>query len=366
MTLSNRPLVVLGIESSCDETAAAVVRLAPDGRAAVLSDLVWGQAEAHAPYRGVVPEIAARAHAEKVDAVIAAAMAEAGLGFADLDGVAATAGPGLIGGVMVGLTAGKAVALAQGLALIAVNHLEGHAISPRLEQLVPFPYLLLLASGGHCQFIAVHNHGAYERLGSTIDDAAGEAFDKTAKLLGLGFPGGPAVEQRAKRGRADRFDLPRPLKGRAGCDLSFAGLKTAVARHAEALAPLTEADKDDLSASFQAAVVEVLEDRAGRAMVAFGQRMPAAHFVLAGGVAANQAIRVSMEKLSQNNGFVFAAPSLRYCTDNAAMIALAGAERLARGQSDGLETPARARWPLDADAARTRPTHLPGRKGAKA
>ncbi|MFZ4069729.1 MAG: tRNA (adenosine(37)-N6)-threonylcarbamoyltransferase complex transferase subunit TsaD [Caulobacterales bacterium] len=366
MRLSNRPLVVLGIESSCDETAAAVVRLAPDGRAEVLADLVWGQAEAHAPYRGVVPEIAARAHAEKVDAVIAAALAQAGLPFAALDGVAATAGPGLIGGVMVGLTAGKAVALAHGLPLIAVNHLEGHAISPRLEQPVPFPYLLLLASGGHCQFIAVHNYGAYERLGSTIDDAAGEAFDKTAKLLGLGFPGGPAVEQRAKRGRADRFDLPRPLKGRPGCDLSFAGLKTAVARYAEAIAPLTEADKDDLSASFQAAVVEVLEDRAGRAMAAFGPRAPKAHFVLAGGVAANQAIRAAMEKLSQNKSFAFAAPSLRYCTDNAAMIALAGAERLARGQSDGLETPARARWPLDAEAALTRPTHLPGRKGAKA
>ena len=356
-------LVVLGIETSCDETAASVVRLGADGAVEVLSDVVWSQIEAHAPYLGVVPEIAARAHVEKVDHAIAAAMGEAGLEFAALDGVAATAGPGLIGGVMVGLLAGKAVALAHDKPLIAVNHLEGHALSPRLAGPTPFPYLLLLASGGHCQFLAVEDVGRYRRLGSTIDDAAGEAFDKTAKVLGLGFPGGPHVEAAARRGNGARFALPRPLVGRAGCDLSFAGLKTATAREAAALAPLGAADVDDLAASFQAAVVDILVDRT-RAAIAMADAP--ARLVVAGGVAANQAIRGALAALAESHGLSFSAPPLRYCTDNAAMIALAGAERLRRGLVDPMDAPARARWPLDQAAADAQPMHKPGRKGAKA
>jgi N6-L-threonylcarbamoyladenine synthase len=356
-------LVVLGIETSCDETAASVVRLGPDGRAEVLSDVVWSQIDAHAPYLGVVPEIAARAHVEKVDHAIAAAMSEAGLGFVDLDGVAATAGPGLIGGVMVGLLAGKAVALAHRKPLIAVNHLEGHALSPRLAGEVPFPYLLLLTSGGHCQFLAVEDVGSCRRLGATIDDAAGEAFDKTAKLLGLGFPGGPRVEIAARRGDSRRFPFPRPLVGRPGCDMSFAGLKTAVAREAAARAPLARGDVDDLCASFQQAVVDVLTDRA-HAAIALAPHCR--RLVIAGGVAANQAIRAALGAVAESHGLGFSVPPLRFCTDNAAMIALAGAERLRRGWTDDFDAPARARWPLDAEAAQAAPTHRPGRKGAKA
>lgn len=352
---------VLGIESSCDETAAAVVRLTPAGPE-ILSDIILSQVDLHAPYRGVVPEIAARAHVEGLDGVVAAAMAEAGVKFKNLGGVAATAGPGLIGGVMVGLLTGKAIALAHGLPLAAVNHLEGHALSPRLAGPAPFPYLLLLASGGHCQFLWVRGLGDYQRLGTTIDDAAGEAFDKTAKVLGLGFPGGPEVEQRALLGRADRFDLPRPLLGRPGCDLSFAGLKTAVARLAGA--DLSEADCNDLCAGFQAAVLDVLADRTQRALSLAGPDCRL--LVVAGGVAANRALRTRLEQVASAAGVGFAAPPLRYCTDNAAMIAYAGAERLAAGLNDALDAPARPRWPLDAGAAQDRPSHIPGRKGAKA
>lgn len=362
MSEENLGLTVLGIETSCDETAAAVVRLEQAGPR-ILADIVWGQAEAHAPYRGVVPEIAARAHVEKVDHAILAAMRGAGLGFAQLDAVAATAGPGLIGGVMVGLMAGKAIALAHGLPLLAVNHLEGHALSPRLSAPTPFPYLLLLASGGHCQFLLVEGLGAYRRLGATIDDAAGEAFDKTAKLLGLGFPGGPEVEAAAARGDPRRFAFPRPLIDRPGCDLSFAGLKTAVARQAEALRPLSPQDRCDLAASFQAAAIDVL---AARARAAIGMAPGVGLLVAAGGVAANAALRARLTAEAAAAGLDFAAPPLRHCTDNAAMIALAGAERLKAGFSDPLDTPARPRWPLDAAAALARPTHKPGRKGAKA
>ncbi|HWA00050.1 MAG TPA: tRNA (adenosine(37)-N6)-threonylcarbamoyltransferase complex transferase subunit TsaD [Caulobacterales bacterium] len=359
-------LTVLGIESSCDETAAAVLRW-EDGRPEVLSDVVLGQFAAHAPFRGVVPEIAARAHVEGLDGVIDAAMREAGVAFADLDGVAATAGPGLIGGVMVGLVAGKAIALAHGKPLVAVNHLEGHALSPRLAAPVAFPYLLLLVSGGHCQFIAVLGLGQYRRLGSTIDDALGEAFDKTAKLLGLGYPGGPAVEALAVQGQATRFDLPRPLLGREGCDFSFAGLKTAVAREAERLGVLSEQDRADLCAAFQAAVLDVVADRTRHAMAAFDAFWGAeGRLVVAGGVAANQALRGKLEELADERRYKFFAPPLKWCTDNAAMIALAGAERLAAGFSDDLGAPARPRWPLDEIAALTRPSHKPGRKGAKA
>ena len=315
-----------------------------------------------------MPEIAARAHVEGLDGVIAAAMAAAGLGFIDLDGVAATAGPGLIGGVMVGLMAGKAIALAHDKPLIAVNHLEGHALSPRLAPGgATFPYLLLLVSGGHCQFIAVMDVGVYRRLGSTIDDALGEAFDKLAKLLDLGFPGGPLVEKAARTGDPTRFALPRPLFGREGCDFSFAGLKTACAREAERLGVLTAQDKADLCASFQAAVLDILADRTRNAMRAFDPVWGAkGRLVAAGGVAANQAIRARLEALAGERGYDFIAPPLRWCTDNAAMIALAGAERMRLGFSDDLSFPARPRWPLDEDAARLRPSHKPGRKGAKA
>jgi N6-L-threonylcarbamoyladenine synthase len=362
-----KPLTVLGIETSCDETAAAVVRL-EDGRPRVLSDVVLGQVAQHAPYKGVVPEIAARAHVEGLDGTIGAAMRDAGLAFSDLDGVAATAGPGLIGGVMVGLLAGKAIALAHDKPLIAVNHLEGHALSPRLAQSgATFPYLLLLVSGGHCQFIAVLDIGVYRRFGSTIDDALGEAFDKLAKLLDLGFPGGPLVERMAKRGDSKRFSLPRPMLGREGCDFSFAGLKTACVREVERLGSLGEQDKADLCASFQAAVLDIVEDRTRNAMRAFDPIWGAkGRLVAAGGVAANQAIRGRLEVLAGEQGYDFIAPPLKWCTDNAAMIALAGAERLRLGFSDDLSFPARPRWPLDEEAARLRPSHQPGRKGAKA
>lgn len=362
-----KPLTILGIETSCDETAAAVLRLDENGPH-VLSDVVLGQAVHHAPYKGVVPEIAARAHVEGLDGVLAAAMRDAGLGYGDLDGVAATAGPGLIGGVMVGLLAGKAIALAHDKPLVAVNHLEGHALSPRLAPGgATFPYLLLLVSGGHCQFISVLDVGVYKRLGSTIDDALGEAFDKLAKLLDLGFPGGPFVEKAARNGDSKRFALPRPLLHRDGCDFSFAGLKTACAREAERLGAMTDQDKADLCASFEAAVLDIIEDRTRNAMRLFDPVYGAkGRLVAAGGVAANAAIRGLLEALAAERRYDFIAPPLRWCTDNAAMIALAGAERLRLGFSDDLSFPARPRWPLDDEAARLRPSHKPGRKGAKA
>jgi N6-L-threonylcarbamoyladenine synthase len=362
-----KPLTVLGIETSCDETAAAVLRLDDDGPH-VLSDVVLGQAAQHTPYKGVVPEIAARAHVEGLDGVIAATMCDANMTFAELDGIAATAGPGLIGGVMVGLLAGKAIALAHGKPLIGVNHLEGHALSPRLSDGgATFPYLLLLVSGGHCQFIAVMGVGVYRRLGSTVDDALGEAFDKLAKLLDLGFPGGPVVEKAADNGDSKRFSLPRPMLGRDNCDFSFAGLKTACAREVERLGALTNQDKADLCASFQAAVVDILADRTRNAMRVFDPVYGAkGRLVAAGGVAANQAIRDSLKSLATERDYDFIAPPLKWCTDNAVMIALAGAERLRLGFSDDLSFPARPRWPLDEEAARLRPSHQPGRKGAKA
>jgi len=358
---------VLGIETSCDETAAAVVRLGgPDGPAEVLADVVWSQFEAHAPYGGVAPEVAARAHVEAADQVVAAAMRQAGLSFGQLAGVAATAGPGLIGGVMVGLVTGKAIALAHDLPLVAVNHLEAHALSPRLADCAPFPYLLLLASGGHCQFLAVEGVGAARRLGSTIDDAAGEAFDKAARVLGLGFPGGPALERAAAAGDPAAFALPRPLLGRPNCDFSFAGLKTAVAREAAA-APLTPQRTADLAASFQAAVLDIVRDRTSQAMALYEAQAPAARrLVAAGGVAANAALRGALERLAEERGYRFLVPPRRWCTDNAAMVALAGAERLRLGWQDGLDAAARPRWPLDAAAAQARPTHAAGRKGPKA
>ncbi|HEY2753475.1 tRNA (adenosine(37)-N6)-threonylcarbamoyltransferase complex transferase subunit TsaD [Phenylobacterium sp.] len=364
MTVST--YTVLGLETSCDETAAAVVRRGPDGGVDVLSSIVASQIAAHAPFGGVVPEIAARAHVENIDAIVARALADAGLGFGDLTGVAATAGPGLVGGVMVGLSFGKAVALARSLPLVAVNHLEGHAVSARLAADLDYPFLLLLVSGGHCQLLAVDGVGACRRLGSTIDDAAGEAFDKIAKTLGLPYPGGPALEALAEGGDAARFTLPRMLLGRKDCDFSFSGLKTAAARIAEGLT--THAERRDLAAAVQGAIANQLAERSDRAMIAYAlaHQGRSLRFVVAGGVAANRAVRTRLEATAQSRGFSFTAPPLAYCTDNAAMIALAGAERLALGISDPLDAPARPRWPLDAAAASSKPTHIPGRKGAKA
>ena len=359
-------LTLLGIETSCDETAASVVRRWPDGSCEVLSSVISSQVAAHAPYGGVVPEIAARAHVESIDAIIAEAMGEARLGFAALDGVAATAGPGLVGGVMVGLAAGKAIALALDKPLIAVNHLEGHAVSARLGARIDYPFLLLLVSGGHCQLLDVEGVGRCRRLGSTMDDAAGEAFDKIAKAMGLAYPGGPALERLAEGGDPSRFVLPRMLAGREGCDFSFSGLKTAAARMAEGVTdPI---DRRDLAAAVQAAIARQLAERSERAMAIYRLEHQGAErrFVVAGGVAANATVRTTLQAVALAQGFSFTAPPLIYCTDNAAMIALAGAERLAEGLTDGLDAPARPRWPLDEAAALARPTHIPGRKGAKA
>jgi N6-L-threonylcarbamoyladenine synthase len=360
------PLTVLGLETSCDETAAAVIRLAPDAPVQVLSSVVASQIADHAPYGGVVPEIAARAHVEIIDAIAQRALTQAGVGVADLDGIAATAGPGLVGGVMVGLAFAKAMALALGRPLIAVNHLEGHALSARLSAQVPYPFLLLLVSGGHCQLLEVAGVGACRRLGTTIDDAAGEAFDKIGGALGLAYPAGPALERLAEGGDAARFPLPRALIGRKGCDFSFSGLKTAAARLAATLT--APDDRRDLAAAAQAAIARQLVERTGRAMAVYADAHAeeALRFVVAGGVAANRAVRLALQDLAQSEGFSFDAPPLAYCTDNAAMIALAGAERLAVGLADDLDAVARPRWPLDEAAARERPTHLAGRKGAKA
>jgi N6-L-threonylcarbamoyladenine synthase len=344
------PRLVLGIETSCDETAAAVV----DEDRGIRSDLILSQVGLHRPYGGIVPEIAARAHLDHLDELIARALKEAGVGFGDLAGIAATGGPGLIGGVIVGVMTGKAIALARKLPFVAVNHLEGHALSARLSHGVAFPYLLLLVSGGHCQLLVVEGVGRYVRLGTTIDDAAGEAFDKSAKLLGLGYPGGPAIEHAAKGGDAARFALPRPLKGRPGCDFSFAGLKTAIRQLVEKWQGGTIAAPDvaDIAASFQAAVADVLADRTANAIRLFTDRYPAGRcLVVAGGVAANAALRQRLDGLARANGLTLVAPPLRLCTDNAAMIAWAGLERLLLGQTDALDFAPRPRWPLDPAAA---------------
>ena len=361
-----RPLIVLGLESSCDETAAAVVRLGDDGRAEVLSSVVASQVAAHAPYGGVVPEIAARAHVELIEPTARQALEGAGVGLDQLSGVAATAGPGLVGAVMVGLSFGKAIALARGIPLIAVNHLEGHAVSARLAADLPYPFLLLLVSGGHCQLLEVAGIGRCRRLGSTIDDAAGEAFDKIAKALGLAYPGGPALERLAEGGDPARFPLPRALIGRDGCDFSFSGLKTAAARIAETIT--AEADRADLAAAVQGAIARQLAERSERAMALYAAQhgVQQRRFVVAGGVAANRTVRARLESAAAAHGFTFTAPPLAYCTDNAAMIALAGAERLAAGLTSDLAAAARPRWPLDEAAALASPTHVPGRNGAKA
>ena len=345
-------MIVLGIETTCDETAAAVVERFEDGHGKILSNIVLSQVSEHAAFGGVVPEIAARAHVEALDMIIAKAMAEAKRGYDAIDGVAAAAGPGLIGGVIVGLTTAKAIALVKRKPLIAINHLEAHALTARLTDATPFPFCLFLASGGHTQIVAVRGVGDYVRLGTTVDDALGEAFDKTAKLLGLGYPGGPQVEKEAKRGDAARFVLPRPMHGRKDADFSLSGLKTALRLEAEKTAPLSEQDVADLCASFQQAVVDVVLDRLRAGLRLFRAKYGApTALVAAGGVAANQAIRKVLNRLAFEIGTVLVAPPLELCTDNGAMIAWAGCERLALGLTDTLDVAPRARWPLDEIAA---------------
>ncbi|MCF8473417.1 MAG: tRNA (adenosine(37)-N6)-threonylcarbamoyltransferase complex transferase subunit TsaD [Emcibacter sp.] len=341
---------VLGLESSCDETAAAVV--AGDGT--ILSNVILSQIEDHKPYGGVVPEIAARAHITHMDRLIREALYEAKCDFDDLSAVAATSGPGLIGGVMIGMMTGKAIAAAKNIPFIGVNHLEGHALTIRMTDAVQFPYLLLLVSGGHCQILAVKAVGEYERIGTTIDDAAGEAFDKTAKILGLGYPGGPAVERAAKLGDATKFQLPRPLKGKVGCNFSFSGLKTAVRREVEKIGDsISQQDMYDLAASFQEAVCDSILDRVDRGMDYYLEHYPSVPhiFVVAGGVAANSALKSSLSQLCNEKGFSLMAPPMGLCTDNGAMIAWVGVERLQLGLVDSLDLAARARWPLDPNAA---------------
>jgi len=345
-------MIVLGIETTCDETAAAVVERLEDGRGKILSNIVLSQVKQHAEFGGVVPEIAARAHVEALDLIIAQAMAEAVLNYSSLDGIAAAAGPGLVGGVIVGLTTAKAIALVQQKPLIAVNHLEAHALTARLTDATPFPYCLFLASGGHTQIVAVRGIGDYVRIGTTQDDAIGEAFDKTAKLLGLGYPGGPLVEKEAARGDAARFALPRPMHGRKEADFSLSGLKTALRLEAEKIAPLSDQDVADLCASFQQAVVDVVLDRLRAGVRIFRAKYGAPTAVVAaGGVAANQAIRRVLHRLAFEVGASLVVPPLDLCTDNGAMIAWAGCERLALGLTDTLDVAPRARWPLDEIAA---------------
>lgn len=354
---------ILGIETSCDETAAAVVVRDKGGQGQILSNIVLSQIDQHAEFGGVVPEIAARTHLEAIDDIIVAALEGAKVKFTDLDGIAVTAGPGLIGGIMVGLMTAKALSATTGKPLLAINHLEGHALTPRLTDNLAFPYLLLLVSGGHSQLLRVIGVGRYQRIATTIDDALGEAFDKTAKLLSLAYPGGPAVEKMARKGDPARFQFPRPLSGKQTLDFSFSGLKTAVRQQAMKLAPLDQSDVADICASFQQAVVDVLCDRISRAIVLEADNdNPITTLVVAGGVAANLVIRAAVEQCCTDAGWQFAAPPLPLCTDNAAMIAWAGAERLALGQADGLDFAARSRWPLDETIKSTIGS---GRRGAK-
>ncbi|MFN0116459.1 MAG: tRNA (adenosine(37)-N6)-threonylcarbamoyltransferase complex transferase subunit TsaD [Paracoccaceae bacterium] len=362
------PVTVLGLESSCDDTAAAIVRLGEDGTREILSSVVWGQDRLHSAFGGVVPEIAARAHAERLDLCVEAALGEARLSLGDLGAVAVTAGPGLIGGVVAGVMCAKGIAAGAGLPIIGINHLAGHALTARLTDGVAFPYLVLLVSGGHCQFLIAEAPDRFRRLGGTIDDAPGEAFDKTAKILGLPMPGGPSVETEAARGDAARFRLPRPLLDREGCDLSFSGLKTAVLRLRDEIAgpggTLTETGRADICAAFQAAVTDVLGEKSDRAISLYLKAAPPDPTIaVAGGVAANRAIRTRLSAVAEARGLRFLAPPLSLCTDNAAMIAWAGIERLRLGLTDGMDLAARPRWPLD---ERAPPILGSGKKGAKA
>ena len=351
------PTLVLGIETTCDETAAAVVERQADGSGRILSNIVRSQIDEHAPYGGVVPEIAARAHVDLLDGIIAAAMKEAAVSYAQLNGIAAAAGPGLIGGVIVGLTTAKAIALVHGTPLIAVNHLEAHALTPRLLCPLAFPYCLFLASGGHTQIVAVLGVGQYVRLGTTVDDAIGEAFDKVAKMLGLPYPGGPQVERMAAAGDPNRFAFPRPMLGRKDANFSLSGLKTAVRNEAERSAPLQSQDISDLCAGFQAAVLDSTADRLTVGLSLFVEQFgtPRA-LVAAGGVAANQAIRGALQAVAAKAQTTLIVPPPALCTDNGAMIAWTGLERLALGLTDAMEAAPRARWRLDDNA--TTPAHF--------
>jgi N6-L-threonylcarbamoyladenine synthase len=358
-------MLVLGIETTCDETAAAVVERTGDGPGKILSNIVLSQITEHAAFGGVVPEIAARAHVEALDRIVGKAMTEAGKAFREIDGIAAAAGPGLIGGVIVGLTTAKAIALVNDKPLMAINHLEAHALTARLGAATQFPYCLFLASGGHTQILAVRGVGDYTLIGTTLDDAIGEAFDKTAKLLGLGYPGGPQVEKEAARGNATRFTLPRPMQGRPEPDFSLSGLKTALRLEAEAIAPLSDQDVADLCASFQQAVVEVIHDRLRAGLKLFRARhgTPTA-MVAAGGVAANEAIRKVLQRVAFEHGIKLVVPPGELCTDNGAMIAWAGAERLALGLTDPLDFAPRARWPLEEIAGpKTKPGMMSEQSG---
>ncbi len=340
-------MIVLGIETSCDETAAAIV----DDKRRIRGQRILSQLDEHAPYGGVVPEIAARTHIDHLDRLIGEAMQEADVSFADLDGIAATAGPGLIGGVIVGLVTAKAMALAAGKPLIAVNHLEGHALTARLTDDVPFPYLLLLVSGGHCQILRVEGVGRYRRLGTTIDDALGEAFDKTAKMLGIGYPGGPAIEAMARKATEPGPDLPRPMMGREGCDFSFSGLKTAVRQAIGEQEHIDETAKAAIAHAFQEAAIDCVLDRLANALeMMAAEGRDGEHLVVAGGVAANRRLKQRLRMLADQRGLRLIVPPPGLCTDNGAMIAWAGLERLRLGLTDDFSAPARARWPLDETA----------------
>lgn len=361
-------LTVLGLESSCDDTAASVVRQTDTDPAEIMSSVVLGQTDLHSSFGGVVPEIAARAHTEKLDICVRQALSQAGVTLTEIDAIAVTAGPGLIGGVLAGVMCAKGIAMGAGLPLIGVNHLAGHALTPRLTDQVEFPYLMLLASGGHCQFLLVRGTDDFLRLGGTIDDAPGEAFDKTARLLGLPQPGGPAVEEQALDGDPDRFAFPRPLLDREGCDMSFSGLKTALLRTRDKVVAekdgLTQRDRADLCAGFQMAVADVLAEKTRRALNLYLAESPVQPVLaVAGGVAANRLIRQELESVAAQSGAKFIAPPLALCTDNAAMVAYAGLEMFRSGFCDDMTLAARPRWPLD----RTSPTLLgSGKKGAKA
>lgn len=361
-------LTILALESSCDDTAAAVLRQSDGAPAQILSSVVLDQAQLHAAYGGVVPEIAARAHAEKVDICAKVALTQANVSLKDLDVVAVTAGPGLIGGVLSGVMCARGIAAGAGLPLIGVNHLAGHALTPRLTDNVRYPYLMLLVSGGHCQFLIVRGPNEFIRLGGTIDDAPGEAFDKTARLLGLPQPGGPSVQKAAEVGDPARFAFPRPMLNKSGCDMSFSGLKTALLRARDGIiarkSGLTRQDQADLCASFQAAVTDVLREKSRRAIAAYLDEKPADPLIaVAGGVAANTSVRNALERTAQESDCTFLAPPLSLCTDNAAMIAYCAMEQYRNGDRGGEELIARPRWPLD----RLSPAMLGGgRKGAKA
>lgn len=363
-----RTLTILGLESSCDDTAAAVVRQTEGAPPEILSSVVYGQTELHSAYGGVVPELAARAHAEKLDICVREALAASDLKLGDLDAIAVTAGPGLIGGVLSGVMCAKGISAATGLPLVGVNHLAGHALTPRLTSQIPYPYLMLLVSGGHCQFLIVREADDFTRLGGTIDDAPGEAFDKSARLLGLDQPGGPAIEAEARNGDANRFRFPRPMLDRSDCNLSFSGLKTALLRQRDQIVAqkggLTRAERADICAGFQQAVVDVLAEKTRRALQLYLKENPATPgFAVAGGVAANSAIRQALETVCRDQNTAFTAPPLALCTDNGAMIAYAGLELFRGGARDGMDLVARPRWPLDQNS----PALLgSGKKGAKA